>query len=123
MKQFASIILIMSVLTFQFSELLVYVSFKINQDYIAKNLCVEKDVEGSTCKGCCHLKKKVNEQQKQKDKLPLNESEKQNINFYAHICNLSMALHEEQVEYSIKKQPEYFQIFCYTIFHPPKIQR
>ena len=112
----------MSVLTFQFSELLVYVSLKINQDYIAKNLCVEKDVEGSTCNGCCHLKKKVNEQQKQKDKLPLNESEKQNINFYVLTGNQRLVLNDEQVEYSIKKQSEYFEIFCYKIFHPPKIK-
>jgi hypothetical protein len=121
-KQFASILLIISVLTFQFSELLVYVSFKINQDYIAKNLCIEKDVADSTCKGCCHLKKKVNEQQKRKDRLPLNESEKQNINFYAHVSNLSVALNGEQVEYSVKNQSEYFQIFCSEIFHPPKIR-
>ena len=66
LKQIVSIILLIAFLSFQLSELIIYVSFKINQDYIAKNLCVEKDVEGSTCKGCCQLDKKLNEQERKK---------------------------------------------------------
>ena len=33
--------------------------FKINQEYIAKNLCVEKDIEESSCAGNCQLKKSL----------------------------------------------------------------
>lgn len=64
--------------------MLVYFSFKINQEYIAKNLCVEKDVEGSTCKGCCQLKKKLEDQQQTKEALPDCQIEKPDINFVAH---------------------------------------
>ncbi|TRX71687.1 hypothetical protein [Carboxylicivirga sp. M1479] len=41
--------------------------FKLNQEYIAKYLCVEKDVEDNSCQGCCHLKKQM-EQQNEQDK-------------------------------------------------------
>jgi hypothetical protein len=39
-----------------------YLLFKANQDYIAKELCVNKDVAGSTCKGSCHLKIMLDQQ-------------------------------------------------------------
>jgi hypothetical protein len=32
-----------------------YISFKINQNYIAKNLCINRDTPKSTCNGKCHL--------------------------------------------------------------------
>lgn len=34
----------------------VFFNFKMNQDYISKNLCVEKEIVESTCKGNCQLK-------------------------------------------------------------------
>ncbi len=85
MKQLLSTILILSILSFQFTDLLIYLSFKINQDYIAKNLCVEKDIEGSTCKGCCQLKKKLEKSTEQKEQVPPTQNSKQNINFFS--CN------------------------------------
>ena len=36
-----------------------YLGFKINQDFIAANFCVEKDFEESDCKGSCCLSKMV----------------------------------------------------------------
>ncbi len=33
-----------------------YLYFKINQNYIAKNLCVQKDEEENLCLGNCYLK-------------------------------------------------------------------
>lgn len=44
---------------------LTLVIFNLNQDYIAKNLCILKDIENNTCRGCCHLKKQLEEQNEQ----------------------------------------------------------
>jgi hypothetical protein len=121
MKIFFSVIIIFSVLSFQFSEGLIFVSFKINQEYIAKNLCVEKDVAGSTCKGCCQLKKKLNEQQEQKKQLPPEQNEKLQINLFLKSLTTFYYIpkHSEiirvifLVNYSFKiNQP---------VFHPPKM--
>jgi hypothetical protein len=38
----------------------IHASFSLNQDYIAANLCIEKDIEGSTCNGNCCLQKQLN---------------------------------------------------------------
>ena len=43
------------------SDSLSYLLFKINQNYIAKNLCVNRDVEESTCNGSCYLSDKIEE--------------------------------------------------------------
>ncbi|MBN2635000.1 MAG: hypothetical protein JXR61_01935 [Prolixibacteraceae bacterium] len=120
MKHLIIGILILSLSIIQLSELLVYVSFKLNQDYIANNLCVEKDVEGSACKGCCQLKKRMEEQQESKKALPPVQSEKQNIDFWnqsaldwvAYFPQLESTISEWNVKYRI--------IISYQIFHPPK---
>ncbi|MBX3101483.1 MAG: hypothetical protein KF690_03145 [Bacteroidetes bacterium] len=42
-----------------------YILFKVNQEYIAQNLCVNRDVPGSECQGTCHLKKILDAQDEQ----------------------------------------------------------
>lgn len=121
MKYLLSTILILSILSFQFSDLLIFVSFKINQDYIAKNLCVEKDIEDSTCKGCCQLKKQLEKNTAQKDQVPPTQNNKQNIDFIS--CNYKVNLYFPVI-------PEIVTLFFFdlkflkflsSIFHPPKI--
>jgi len=97
------------------------VSFKINQDFIAKNLCIEKDVEGSSCKGCCQLKKKLNEQQEQKKELPPIQDNKQDFNFFSTEKNQSNCLAGSfQKGFSVYLDNYHFLIET-NVFHPPKL--
>ena len=51
----------------------IWLNFKMNQSFIAKNLCVKKEIKENTCKGKCHLKKeleKVQTQENHQDKEP-----------------------------------------------------
>lgn len=109
----------MSLFSFQFSELLVFFSFKINQEYIAKNLCVEKDIEGSTCQGCCQLKKRLNEQEKQKKELPPQQHEKQNIDFCEPKSENPMAPFPYIKSMNFKTPEAYSFITVFEVFHPP----
>ncbi|MEN8115412.1 MAG: hypothetical protein ABFS16_00415 [Bacteroidota bacterium] len=120
MKQIFSVILVFSILSLQFSELLIYVSFKLNQDYIAKNLCVEKDVEGSTCKGCCQLKKKVTDQQEQKKDLPPTQTGKQDINLYSQTDGFQLSFSPSGRLLKLKPQKSYKFRVNYSVFRPPK---
>lgn len=47
--------------------IVIWLEYKINQKYILKNLCVEKDKPKNTCQGKCHLKAHLNESDKEKD--------------------------------------------------------
>lgn len=55
--------------------IVIWLEYKISQNYIVKNLCVEKDKSKNTCQGKCHLKAHLDESDKEKnrsaDKLPL----------------------------------------------------
>lgn len=67
MKQLVTILLATLILLQPFSKIWIYVSFMINQNYIAKTLCVQKEVKNNCCKGKCHLEmelKKADEHQK-----------------------------------------------------------
>ncbi|AHW61225.1 hypothetical protein SAMN05444285_13149 [Draconibacterium orientale] len=104
---------------FQFSELLILFSFKINQDYIAKNLCIEKDIEGSTCKGCCQLEKRMHEQDEQKKELPPQQTEKQNIDFCVPLSGINFALCTIKENLAGKVATQYSFQNLFKVFHPP----
>jgi len=36
-----------------------YIEYTLNKDYIAKYLCVKKDIPGNNCQGQCHLHKQL----------------------------------------------------------------
>ncbi|MCK3683344.1 hypothetical protein [Maribellus sp. YY47] len=108
-------------LSFQLSELMVVVGFKLRQDYIAKNLCVEKDVEGSTCKGCCQLKKRLNEQQEQKEELPPVQTEKENIFIVRQTLECTLSYYPSKHELTESIRTDYSFLLAVKIFHPPKV--
>ena len=120
MKSFLSTILLIAFLTFQLSEAVIFISFKINQDFIAKNLCVEKDVENSNCKGCCQLKKKLEDQKEKKEQLPPTQNSKLNIDLFAQEENLNQLFFQ-----TTKKNKHHIMFFFRNfyssgIFHPPR---
>lgn len=54
-----AIVLVLSINLFLPSY--VFLKFKLNQQYVVENLCVQKDLEVNTCQGTCHLKKEIQE--------------------------------------------------------------
>lgn len=42
-----------------FSKWITVLSYEINKDYIAKNICINREVQGNCCKGKCYLQKKL----------------------------------------------------------------
>lgn len=72
---------------------IIFVHFKINQEYIAANLCVEKDIEESTCAGNCQLKKKL-------DIIEKGTSDKEDLQFNveSHISFLYALLRNEVIK-------------------------
>ena len=96
-------------------------SFKINQDYIAKNLCIEKDIEGSTCKGCCQLKKKLNENEEQKKDIPLPETNKQDVVFYSEKLMQLCYIEKSTAILNYFFLNKYSFLAVKLVFHPPRI--
>lgn len=100
----------------------IYIDFKINQDYIAKELCVMKDKPDNCCQGNCHLKKQLEKaNQTTSKKLPK-----------AVLAKIKVELFYSQEQQKIVVNQKYFQqhsepVSFYIspgikgIYHPPKI--
>jgi hypothetical protein len=61
LKQLTTALLIFAVFASNFSSGFVYAGFKVNQDYIAKNLCVNRFNPSLHCNGKCYFMRKIKE--------------------------------------------------------------
>lgn len=91
----------------------------MNQEYIAKNLCVEKDVENSSCKGCCQLKKRVAENKEQK-KEAVPFLNKQDINFSPPVNITLVSFFKDLDEINLLHISSYTFVLDKSFFHPPE---
>lgn len=83
-RRLVCIFLLVAIAYTQSSKMIVYFSFKINQDYIAKELCENREIPKMKCNGKCYLAKKLQEQeQEEKEKAPLEQRIKLDVLFYS----------------------------------------
>ena len=73
MKKFFSITMTILFLLVSFQQALIIVHFKLNQNIIEKEFCVNKAKPKMQCHGQCHLKKELEKSDKNSD---LNDSKK-----------------------------------------------
>ncbi|GGA76702.1 hypothetical protein GCM10008015_16640 [Flavobacterium palustre] len=59
MKSLFSIVLSILLLLPSFGSFFVYTSFKLNQDEIAKTICVQRKMVNNSCNGRCELQKSL----------------------------------------------------------------
>jgi hypothetical protein len=120
-KQVAVFILIFLVAAQTFSKWLIVLEYKVNQDYIAKNLCENRNKPKLHCNGKCQLAKKLTEDQK--ENAPDNNQGK--LKFAEVIFYLDQSLqHLSLLEnvacpYHNRYFDKKYTAPYYSIFHPP----
>ena len=119
-RQLLSFVVMLAFGLHLFAQLGILVSFKINQDYIAEFLCIEKDLPESTCQGCCQLKDRLEDHEEQQQELPQSENRKYEIQLFPAKQN-PVLKEQPQVE-EINSLPKAINgiLASKTIFHPPK---
>lgn len=124
MKRVFSLLMIIAILLPVSNEIGVFVDFKINQNFIAKVLCINRDNPKLMCNGKCFLAaklKKIEEQEKKQT--PITKKEIQERTLYCsaipiYILRLSeVYLHKQKVTY---RDEFYFSSFLSDIYRPPK---
>ncbi len=114
--------LLFSMLLQSFSKIVIWIEFKMNQEFIAKNLCVQKEVEDNCCQGSCHLKEKMEEDDKNQDAQNSNVKTLKEIQLF-HENSICLLLHcpltLENVYVSFQKK--HLPTFTKGIFHPPNL--
>lgn len=104
-----------------FAVPLVFMGFKLNREYIAAELCVNRDVPESGCNGQCYLMKKL--KQAQQDSQGTEKPASKKESFWQHCSNLVkrptlLPLREKLVAPAAYKGDGFFQPS--SVFHPPK---
>lgn len=83
-KKYTAILMLLALINCDFSRFMLYAGFKLNQKYIAENLCVNKSRSWMHCNGKCYFMRKIKEaEQKEKS----SESQSQKYKFQEAIFN------------------------------------
>lgn len=97
--------------------------FLLNQDYIAKVLCINKDKPELDCKGKCHLKKQLKQEEEQTPKLPTSTVKEiiENLIYIEEYKLSPKAMSSNNFNKTITN----YHFSCITatlesIFHPPR---
>ncbi|NLN95689.1 MAG: hypothetical protein GX128_05920 [Bacteroidales bacterium] len=127
MKQVAVLIMAVLISLQPTSKLWVYISFKINQENIARTLCENKDSEKNTCHGKCYLKKQLAKaEQEEQKQLPANLKEviewlyDHQYEFYGFLSNQTLANGEKLI--SCDNDLYVFSMIT-GIFRPPRFSQ
>ncbi|MBI4931444.1 MAG: hypothetical protein HY841_11815 [Bacteroidetes bacterium] len=120
-KQIVSLILVSVFLLQTFSKVIIYTDYYINKDNIAKVLCINKDKPQMHCEGKCHLKKQLEEQDKE-EQSPVNPvKEKNEIQLFSQnnsdIHLFSPSVTNELISYYSFPLSDKHLL---SVFHPPK---
>lgn len=121
MKKVFSITITILLLLVSFQQALIIVHFKLNQKAIEKEFCVNKAKPELQCHGKCHLKKELQETEKNTDLELRSISKKIDIALIANIefaVSVPKAIHSKKV--NLYKESGQLEP-CLEIFVPPPI--
>ncbi len=125
LKKAFSILMITAMMLPNLKKVGILIDFKINQDFIAEVLCINKEKPMSTCNGKCYLSEQLKKAEEQEEKqAPTNKKERLEV-IYCYSENLSDFLPFID-DYKSKLKPAYENEFYHSsfipdIFHPPKL--
>jgi predicted nuclease of restriction endonuclease-like (RecB) superfamily len=124
MKKASVFILALLVLLQPLSKTWIFVSFQLNQDFIASVLCINRDIPVNTCQGKCYLKKRLKETHQDEQK-QANAREKSPFEILiSHQPSVFQFLSVQ--DRIIENTPNnvqshtYISRFISDIFHPPR---
>lgn len=124
MRSVLSIAFALLIMFQSLSMVWVVVSFKINRDYIAKNLCVNRNKPQKKCNGRCRLTQKLAENREQKpDQSPVvpQPEEFKQILAILDACNLAIPVAKTTTHRGVFANNTFTAQSCVIdIFQPPK---
>jgi hypothetical protein len=114
-------IAILSLLLQSFGRTVILINFKINQAYIAANLCESKDIPDSSCEGNCQLKKQIEQTEQSAQRLPPSYDFKELVLFAKPATKrfLTNPFSYPFKAFSPQCHAQISRGFLLTVFHPP----
>ena len=103
-----------------------FIEYALNKDYIAKNLCINRDKPKSCCQGKCHLKKQLAKSDESSDTAKSESSQKQQRTQIDDFLKMQPCIEDDfdavSQSYPIFLQPQIAIRFASAIFVPPQPQ-
>ncbi len=121
LKNIIAIFLLLVLSMHLFIKPIIFFSWKINQDYIAKNLCEKRTEKNNCCKGKCQLQKQLNKA----DQAPVQHEQKIKLSTVDYFVLTSVSLqlnfysHKSAQKYLIANEDIYPHLFTSYNVKPP----
>ncbi len=122
MKVFIAYLLFLAISVQLTGNLITVAAYEVNKEYIAKNLCINKNKPKSHCNGKCHLMKELQKEEKKKDS-PANSLKDKNETIQFFESPTENLLGDESNSLVV----DFFYLenktfnFKNSIFHPPLV--
>jgi ribosomal protein S19 len=100
-----------------------YLEYALNKEYIAKNLCVNRDKPKSCCQGKCHLKKELAKNDNSENSQGSNSSKKnqqKTIDEFLKNQSRTIEILPKVIILSVYTCSTYNKQYFSTVFVPPK---
>lgn len=121
LKQVIAFLFFIAFATQTFGQAIIVSNFYLNQNYIAKKLCENKDKPLMKCCGKCQLSKRLNKQEKQDQQNPERKNNKNEIfsstSYFPDFISVTFSspiLFKSHLSFA-------GQLFSSCIFHPPSL--
>ena len=123
-NRFIAVCLLIALIGSGFSQFAVYAGFQLNQDYIAKNLCVNRNRPEMHCNGRCYLMSKLKQvTEKEKKQAARDNLNRMEISFLQRPQKI--AFNPPVTASVVTSFPPYhytyYSRYISTVFRPPKL--
>ena len=121
MKKLVAIFALVGILLQTFNQVVIVAQYYANKDFIAKNLCENRDKPRMHCDGKCCLKKKLAKEGKDQAPSPRNQKSEETVSLF---CEQPAVVLPTYVAATVKTKFYSYNeldIFSYhsSVFHPP----
>lgn len=122
MRRFITYLFLGAFLLHSASRMIVYFNYWLNQEFIAENLCENRDKPQLECNGMCHLKEELSKDDERKQ-----QDNKQQVEVILFLCqqqpqeiSKQIFFAEDQCHYAfvVQQKPKGYHS---DLFHPPII--
>ena len=117
------IVLLTVFVLYRLTWLVPYFEYVVNNDYIAKNICVKKDIPNNCCHGKCYLAKQLNKLDEDNNSKPKNTIPKNNNQEdkeYLCFKTITPIIFGKVFDYISLMETSITTKYYPSIFHPPK---
>ena len=120
-KQLIALLFLLAFTAQMFSKAVIVCTFYANQDYIAKNLCENRNKPKCCCHGKCQLRKRLNKDTNEDKQSNERKSSKESevLSSKSFFLNIPVPIFKEQtITYTSFSDGKAIDK-SYSIFHPP----